>query len=145
AEGLAYTAGVLLSFAALAGVLIALRAGGQQVGWGFQFHSPVFVLVVAYLLFLVGLNLSGLFEIGGSFTGLGSGLAARNGLTGSFFTGVLAAVVATPCTAPFMGAALAFALAQPAAVMLAVFLALGLGLALPFLVLAFWPAAQRWL
>lgn len=145
AEGLAYTAGVLLSFVALAGVLIALRAGGQQVGWGFQFHSPVFVLVVAYLLFLVGLSLSGLFEIGGSFTGLGSGLAARNGLAGSFFTGVLAAVVATPCTAPFMGAALAFALAQPAAVMVAVFLALGLGLALPFLVLAFWPAAQRWL
>ncbi|MBW8744042.1 MAG: thioredoxin family protein [Sphingomonas sp.] len=107
AEGLAYTAGVLASFAVLAAVLIALRAGGQQVGWGFQFHSPVFVLVVA--------------------------------------TGVLAAVVATPCTAPFMGAALAFALAQPAAVMLAVFLALGLGLALPFLILAFWPAAQRWL
>ncbi|MBI3348902.1 MAG: thioredoxin family protein [Burkholderiales bacterium] len=145
AEGLAYTAGVLASFAALAAVLIALRAGGQQVGWGFQFHSPVFVLVVAYVLFLVGLSLSGLFEIGGSFTGLGSGLAARDGLAGSFFTGVLAAVVATPCTAPFMGAALAFALAQPAAVMVAVFLALGLGLALPFLLLAFWPAAQRWL
>ena len=145
AEGLAYTAGVLASFAVLAAVLIALRAGGQQVGWGFQFHSPVFVLVVSYLLFLVGLNLSGLFELGGSFTGIGSGLAARQGLAGSFFTGVLAAVVATPCTAPFMGAALAFALAQPAAVMLAVFLALGLGLALPFLVLAFWPAAQRWL
>jgi thiol:disulfide interchange protein DsbD len=145
AEGLAYTAGVLASFAVLAGVLIALRAGGQQVGWGFQFHSPVFVLVVAYLLFLVGLSLSGLFEIGGSFTGVGSALAARQGLAGSFFTGVLAAVVATPCTAPFMGAGLAFALAQPAAVMLAVFLALGLGLALPFLVLAFWPAAQRWL
>ena len=144
-EGLAYTAGVLASFAALAAVLIALRAGGQQVGWGFQFHSPAFVLVVSYLLFLVGLNLSGLFELGGSFTGIGSGLAARQGLAGSFFTGVLAAVVATPCTAPFMGAALAFALAQPAAVMLAVFLALGLGLALPFLVLAFWPAAQRWL
>jgi len=145
AEGLAYTAGVLASFAALAAVLIALRAGGQQVGWGFQFHSPVFVLVVAYLLFLVGLNLSGFFDVGGSFTGIGSGLAAKQGLAGSFFTGVLAAVVATPCTAPFMGAALAFALAQPAAVMLAVFLALGLGLALPFLVLAFWPAAQRWL
>ncbi len=144
-EGLAYTAGVLASFAALAAVLIALRAGGQQVGWGFQFHSPVFVLVVAYVLFLVGLSLSGLFEIGGSFTGIGSGLAAREGLAGSFFTGVLAAVVATPCTAPFMGAALAFALAQPAAVLLAVFLALGLGLSLPFLVLAFWPAAQRWL
>ncbi|HEY0957527.1 MAG TPA: thioredoxin family protein [Roseateles sp.] len=145
AEGLAYTAGVLASFAALAAVLIALRAGGQQVGWGFQFHSPVFVLVVAYLLFLVGLNLSGFFDVGGSFTGVGSGLAAKQGLAGSFFTGVLAAVVATPCTAPFMGAALAFALAQPAVVMLAVFLALGLGLALPFLVLAFWPAAQRWL
>ncbi|MCE4557457.1 protein-disulfide reductase DsbD family protein [Roseateles cellulosilyticus] len=145
AEGLAYTAGVLASFAVLAAVLIALRAGGQQVGWGFQFHSPVFVLVVAYLLFLVGLNLSGFFEFGAGVTGLGSGLAAKQGLAGSFFTGVLAAVVATPCTAPFMGAALAFALAQPAAVMLAVFLALGLGLALPFLVLAFWPAAQRWL
>ncbi|MFG6412555.1 protein-disulfide reductase DsbD family protein [Roseateles sp. DC23W] len=145
AEGLAYTAGVLASFAVLAAVLIALRAGGQQVGWGFQFHSPVFVGVVAYLLFLVGLNLSGFFDVGGSFTGIGSGLAAKQGLAGSFFTGVLAAVVATPCTAPFMGAALAFALSQPAAVMLAVFLALGLGLALPFLVLAFWPAAQRWL
>jgi len=145
AEGLAYTAGVLASFVALAAVLIALRAGGQQVGWGFQFHSPVFVLVVAYLLFLVGLSLSGFFEIGGRITGIGSGLAARDGLAGSFFTGVLAAVVATPCTAPFMGAALAFALSQPAAVMVAVFLALGLGLALPFLVLAFWPAAQRWL
>jgi len=103
------------------------------------------VLVVAYLLFLVGLNLSGFFDVGGSFTGIGSGLAAKQGLAGSFFTGVLAAVVATPCTAPFMGAALAFALSQPAAVMLAVFLALGLGLALPFLILAFWPAAQRWL
>ncbi|KQV53144.1 hypothetical protein ASC95_10285 [Pelomonas sp. Root1217] len=145
AEGLAYTAGVLVSFAALAAVLIALRAGGQQVGWGFQFHSPVFVLIVSYLLFLVGLNLSGFFEFGGSFTGVGSSLAARQGLAGSFFTGVLAAVVATPCTAPFMGAALAFALSQPAAVLLAVFLALGLGLALPFLLLAFWPAAQRWL
>ncbi|MGQ3055006.1 MAG: protein-disulfide reductase DsbD family protein [Roseateles sp.] len=144
-EGLAYTAGVLASFAVLAAVLIALRAGGQQVGWGFQFHSPVFVLVVAYLLFLVGLSLSGLFAIGGSFTGVGSALASRQGLAGSFFTGVLAAVVATPCTAPFMGAALAFALSQPAAVLLAVFLALGLGLALPFLILAFWPAAQRWL
>jgi thiol:disulfide interchange protein DsbD len=145
AEGLAYTAGVLASFVALAAVLIALRAGGQQVGWGFQFHSPVFVLVVAYLLFLVGLSLSGLFEIGGGFTGVGSSLAAKQGLAGSFFTGVLAAVVATPCTAPFMGAALAFALSQPATVLVAVFLALGLGLALPFLVLAFWPAAQRWL
>jgi thiol:disulfide interchange protein DsbD len=145
AEGLAYTAGVLASFAVLAGVLLVLRAGGQQVGWGFQFHSPAFVAAVAYVLFLVGLNLAGLFEIGGAFTGVGSGLASREGWVGSFFTGVLAAVVATPCTAPFMGAALAFALTQPAPVLMAVFLALGLGLALPFLVLALWPAAQRWL
>ena len=145
AEGLAYTAGVLASFALLGAVLVALRAGGQQIGWGFQFHSPVFVYVVAVLLFLVALSLAGLLDIGSSLAGLGSGLAARQGWVGTFFTGVLAAVVATPCTAPFMGAAIAFAVAQPAAVLLAVLLALGLGLALPFLVLAFWPAAQRWL
>lgn len=143
AEGLAYTAGVLASFLLLAAVLLILRGLGQQVGWGFQFHSPAFVLVLAHVLFLVGLNLAGLFEVGGAFTGVGSGLAARQGLSGSFFAGVLAAVVATPCTAPFMGAALAFALAQPAPVLVAVFLALGLGLALPFLILALWPAAQR--
>ncbi|MEO3689873.1 protein-disulfide reductase DsbD family protein [Roseateles paludis] len=145
AEGLAYTAGVLASFALLGAVLVALRAGGQQIGWGFQFHSPVFVYVVAVLLFLVALSLAGLLDIGSSLAGLGSGLAARQGWVGTFFTGVLAAVVATPCTAPFMGAAIAFAVAQPAPVLIAVLLALGLGLALPFLVLAFWPAAQRWL
>lgn len=144
-HGLAYTTGVLASFAALAALLIALRAAGGEVGWGFQFQSPLFVLWVAYLLFAVGLSLSGLFEVGASVTGLGSGLAEKPGYAGSFFTGVLATVVATPCTAPFMGAALAFALTKPALELLAVFLALGVGLALPYLLLSWWPALQRWL
>lgn len=144
-HGLAYTAGVLASFAALALLLVALRAAGAEIGWGFQFQSSLFVLLVAYLLFAVGLSLSGLLEIGASLTGLGSGLASRSGYAGSFFTGVLATVVATPCTAPFMGAALAFALSEPAPQLVAVFLALGLGLALPYLLLAWWPALQRWL
>jgi thiol:disulfide interchange protein DsbD len=103
----------------------------------------LFVLVVAYLMFAVGLSLSGVFSIGGSVTGIGSSLAGRSGYSGSFFTGVLATIVATPCTAPFMGAAVGFALAQPPAALLAVFLSLGLGLALPYLLLSQWPALQR--
>ncbi|MBS0353859.1 MAG: thioredoxin family protein [Proteobacteria bacterium] len=142
-QGLTYTAGVLASFAALGAVLIALKAGGAQVGWGFQFQSPPFVLAVAYLMFAVGLSLSGVFTLGASAAGLGASLADKPGYAGSFFTGVLATVVATPCTAPFMGAALGFALGQPAPVLLAVFLSLGLGLALPYLLLCFWPALQR--
>lgn len=142
-QGLAYTAGVLASFAGLAATLIALKAGGAEVGWGFQFQSPVFVLGVAYLMFAVGLSLSGVFSFGTSVSGLGSSLAARSGYAGSFFTGVLASVVATPCTAPFMGAALGFALSQPALVLLAIFLSLGLGLALPYLLLSFWPRLQH--
>ncbi len=142
-QGLAYTGGVLASFAVLAGVLIGLKAGGTQVGWGFQFQSPVFVLAVAYLMFAVGLSLSGVFTLGASAAGVGTALADKPGYTGSFFTGVLATVVATPCTAPFMGAALGFALGQPGPVLLAVFLSLGLGLALPYLLLSFWPALQR--
>ncbi|MDD2989971.1 MAG: protein-disulfide reductase DsbD family protein [Zoogloea sp.] len=142
-QGLAYTAGVLASFGVLAGVLLALKAGGSEVGWGFQFQSPVFVLAVAYLMFAVGLSLSGVLNFGASAAGLGGGLADKPGYAGSFFTGVLATVVATPCTAPFMGAALGFALSQPAPVLLAVFLSLGLGLALPYLLLSFWPALQR--
>ncbi|RZL01366.1 MAG: thiol:disulfide interchange protein [Rubrivivax sp.] len=144
-HGLVYTAGVLSSFALLGGLLIALKAGGSQVGWGFQFQSPVFVLAVAYLMFAVGLSLSGVFTIGGSVTGVGSSLASRGGYAGSFFTGVLATVVATPCTAPFMGGAIGFALGQPALVLMAVFLSLGLGLALPYLLLSWWPRLQRWL
>lgn len=139
-HGLAYQAGVLASFALLALVVLALQQGGARLGWGFQFQSPVFVVLVAWLLFAVGLNLSGVFTISGSFAGVGHALTARAGHSGSFFTGVLAAVVATPCTAPFMGAAIGFAMTQPPLSLLATFLALGLGLAIPFVVLAFRPA-----
>jgi thiol:disulfide interchange protein/DsbC/DsbD-like thiol-disulfide interchange protein len=139
-HGLAYLAGVLASFALLALVVLALQQGGARLGWGFQFQSPVFVVLVAWLLFAVGLNLSGVFTIGGSFAGIGHALTTRGGHSGSFFTGMLAAVVATPCTAPFMGAAIGFAMTQPPLFLLAVFLALGLGLAIPFVVLAFRPS-----
>lgn len=144
-HGLVYTLGVLASFAFLALLLIVLKAGGAQIGWGYQFQSPLFVLAVAYLMFAVGLSLSGVFFIGGSVAGMGSSLTAKPGYSGSFFTGVLATIVATPCTAPFMAAALGYALAQPAAKLLAIFLSLGLGLALPYLVLTWWPSAQRWM
>jgi thiol:disulfide interchange protein len=144
-QGVVYTLGVLASFAFLALLLIVLKAGGAQIGWGFQFQSPVFVLAVAYLMFAVGLSLSGVFFIGGSVAGVGSSLTEKPGYSGSFFTGVLATIVATPCTAPFMAAALGYALAQPAAKLLAIFLSLGLGLALPYLLLTCWPRLQRWL
>ncbi len=141
-QGLAYTGGVLLSFAGLGLGLILLKAGGQAIGWGFQYQSPVFVLIVAYLMFGVGLNLSGLFSIGSGAVGIGSSLADRAGYSGSFFTGVLATIVATPCTAPFMGAAIGYALSQSAPALLAIFLSLGLGLALPYLLLSAWPRLQ---
>ena len=144
-HGVAYTLGVLASFALLALILILLKAGGAQIGWGFQFQSPLFVVAVAYLMFAVGLSLSGVFYIGGSAVGVGSSLAEKPGYGGSFFTGVLATIVATPCTAPFMAAALGYALAQPALIIMAVFLSLGLGLALPYLLLTCWPRLQRWL
>jgi thiol:disulfide interchange protein len=144
-HGVVYTAGVLASFAFLAVLLILLKAGGAQIGWGFQFQSPIFVLAVAYLMFAVGLSLSGVFFIGGSVANVGSSLTEKPGYSGSFFTGVLATIVATPCTAPFMAAALGYALAQPAAKLLAIFLSLGLGLALPYLLLTCWPRLQRWL
>ena len=132
-HGFAYTAGVLSSFAVLGVALLALRAGGQAIGWGFQLQSPVFVALLAYLLFALGLSLSGVATFGASLAGIGGGLAQRPGLIGTFLTGVLATIVATPCTAPFMGAALGFALIAPAAVALGVFLALGLGFAAPYL------------
>jgi thiol:disulfide interchange protein DsbD len=138
-HGIAYTLGILCSFAALAGLLLMLRAAGAQIGWGFQLQMPLVIAVLAYLLFAMGLSLSGVFHIGGSFTGVGETLTRRGGYQASFFTGVLAAVVATPCTAPFMGAATGFALTQPAAIGIAIFLALGCGLALPFLALTFMP------
>ena len=144
-QGVIYTLGVLASFALLAVLLILLKAGGAQIGWGFQFQSPLFVLAVAYLMFAVGLSLSGVFYIGGSVAGVGSSLTEKPGYSGSFFTGVLATIVATPCTAPFMAAALGYALVQPAAKLMAIFLSLGFGLALPYLLLSCWPRLQRWL
>jgi thiol:disulfide interchange protein DsbD len=139
-QGLAYTLGILVSFWIVVAILLALRAGGRGLGWGFQFQSPVFVAMIALLLFFLALSLAGMFEIGLSVTSAGSSLANKHGLAGSFFTGVLAVVVATPCAAPFLGAAIGFALVQPAVVAFAVFTALGIGLALPYLLLAFQPA-----
>jgi thiol:disulfide interchange protein len=144
-HGLAYAGGVLLSFATVAGTLLALRAGGERIGWGFQLQSPLVVTLLAYLLFAMGLALSGVFVIGGRLTGVGQSLAGRSGYRGSFFTGALAAVAATPCTAPFMGAAVGFAVTQPWTTGLLVFEALGLGLALPYLLLTMIPAWRRFL
>jgi thiol:disulfide interchange protein len=120
-----------------------LRAAGGAAGWGFQFQSPVFVAAMAWLLFVVGLNLSGVFEIGGRLAGAGQGLATRGGHAGSFCTGLLAVLVATPCTAPFMGIAIAAALAAPPLLALLVFLVMGLGLATPTLLLAAIPGIAR--
>jgi thiol:disulfide interchange protein len=142
-EGLAYGLGVVVSFALLGALFLALRVGGHLAGWGFQFQSPIFVLGMIWLLFAVGLNFSGFIVIGGRWIGLGQGAAARGGPIGSFFTGVLAAVVATPCTTPFMGAALVAALAGPALPGKAIFLALGVGLALPVVVLSLIPGVGR--
>ncbi|MEQ9449346.1 MAG: thioredoxin family protein, partial [Rhodospirillaceae bacterium] len=141
-DGLAYTAGVIAAFGVLVGVLLGLRAGGTAVGWGFQLQSPAFVAIQAYVMLVIGLNLSGVFTLGGNF-GVGQQLAARKGPGGAFFTGLLAVVVATPCTAPFMGAAMGFALTQPPIMSVIVFQALALGLALPYLLLAFVPGAAK--
>jgi thiol:disulfide interchange protein DsbD len=143
AHGLVYTAGILVSFWALVAVLLGLRAAGATLGWGFQFQSPIFLALMAGLLFFLGLSLAGQFEIGLALTSAGGSLAAKQGYTGSFFTGVLAVVVATPCTAPFMGAAVGYALAQSPAVTFAVFTALALGLAAPYLALTLQPAWTR--
>ena len=142
-HGLVYAAGIVISFWALVAVLLGLRAAGASLGWGFQFQSPVFLALMAGLLFFLGLSLAGQFEIGLTLTSAGGSLAAKQGYTGSFFTGVLAVVVATPCTAPFMGAAIGYALAQPPAVTFAVFTALALGLAAPYVALTLQPAWTR--
>ena len=143
AHGLVYAAGILVSFWALVGALLGLRAAGATLGWGFQFQSPVFLALMAGLLFFLGLSLAGQFEIGLTLTGAGDSLASKQGYAGSFFTGVLAVVVATPCTAPFMGAAIGYALSAPAAVTFAVFTALALGLAAPYVALTLQPAWTR--
>jgi thiol:disulfide interchange protein len=143
AHGLVYAAGILVSFWVLVAALLGLRAAGATLGWGFQFQSPVFLSLMAALLFFLGLSLAGQFEIGLSLTSAGGSFAARHGYAGSFFTGVLAVVVATPCTAPFMGAAIGYALAQTAAVTFVVFTALALGLAAPYVALTLQPAWTR--
>lgn len=139
-HGRLYALGVLACFVAVAGALIALRGAGGAVGWGFQLQEPAVVGVLALVMFGIGLNLAGVFEIGGGWIGLGSRWGAHGGDAGAFLTGALAVVVATPCTAPFMGVALGFALVQPWPLALAVFLALGAGMALPYLVLTHVPA-----
>ena len=142
-HALAYAVGAVLSFALLGGALLALRAGGAAVGWGFQLQSPVVIGLLAYLFFAMGLSLSGVADFGLGLGGIGGRFAGRSGLVGAFATGVLATVVATPCTAPFMGAALGFALIAPAPVAMATFVALGLGLALPMLLVAVMPGLAR--
>jgi thiol:disulfide interchange protein DsbD len=142
-HGLMFVLGVLTSFWILAGALLALRAGGKQLGWGFQLQEPGFVFALAVFLLIFALNLSGLFEFGLSAMGVGAGLQTKTGYTGSFFTGVLATVVATPCSAPFLAPALGAALALSAVESLTVFTAIAVGLSVPYLLLSLFPAAVK--
>jgi thiol:disulfide interchange protein/DsbC/DsbD-like thiol-disulfide interchange protein len=141
--GLAYTAGVLLSFLALGGLLLTLRAAGEQLGWGFQLQSPAMVTGLAVLFTVIGLNLAGLFEFGRVLPASLAGLQLRHPLADAFLTGVLAVAVASPCTAPFMGASLGLAIGLPTTQALAVFGAIGIGMALPYLAASFLPGFAR--
>jgi len=140
AHGLAFAAGVMVSFWVVAGILLALRAQGEALGWGYQLQSPPVVAALAFLFFVLALNLSGLFQVGSSLQSLAGKLRLRNDYADSALAGLLATLVATPCTVPFMGAALGFALTQPAIVAMLVFSALALGMSSPYLLLCFWPA-----
>ncbi len=142
-HGLVFTAGVLASFWALAGALAALRAGGDQLGWGFQLQSPVFVFVLAAIMLVFAMSLSGVFEFGLRATAVGANLQSKSGYSGSFFTGVLATVVATPCSAPFLAPALGAALALPITESFGVFTAIAVGLSLPYLLLSIFPDAVK--
>jgi len=144
-HGLAYLSGVVASFVLIAGVLISLQSAGRWVGWGFQLQSTGFVIALAYLFAVMGLSLSGLVLLGGRWMNIGAGLATAPGTRGSFFTGVLAVVVASPCTAPFMGTALGYALTQPPLEALVVFAALGVGMAAPMVAISMSDTARRWL
>jgi thiol:disulfide interchange protein/DsbC/DsbD-like thiol-disulfide interchange protein len=143
AKGLVFAAGVIVSMLCLAGVLLILRAGGEQLGWGFQLQSPLFVTLLVYLLLAVGLNLSGVFEVGGGLAGVGDNLTQGDSYSASFFTGVLATLVATPCSAPFMAPAVGAALTQAPFNALCIFAALGVGISLPFVLLSFAPWMRR--
>ncbi len=142
-HGLLYFAGVMVTFLALAGLLIALRGAGEAVGWGFQLQAPWVTSALALLFFAIGLNLLGVFEIGGSLQNAGGGLAERGGNAGAFFTGALAVIAATPCTAPFMAGAIGVAITQSPLITLVIFAALAVGFALPLTILHFMPALQR--
>jgi thiol:disulfide interchange protein DsbD len=142
-HGLVFAAGVVLSFWVLAGVLAVLRAGGSQLGWGFQLQSPAFVFGLAAALLAFALNLSGVFEFGLTATGIGSQLQSRSGLAGSFLTGALATVAATPCAAPFLAPALGAALALSTAESFAIFTVIAIGLSSPYLVLSAFPSAVK--
>ncbi|WP_309683406.1 thioredoxin family protein [Polaromonas sp.] len=141
--GLAYSAGVVLSFLALGALFLGLRAAGEQLGWGFQLQSPAVVAGLAVLFTLLGLNLAGLFEFGSILPGRVANLQAKNPTVNAFLSGVLVTAIASPCTAPFMGASLGYALGLPAAQALAVFAAIGLGMALPYLAASAIPAVAR--
>lgn len=144
-HGVAYLVGVVSSFVLIASILISLQTAGRWVGWGFQLQSTGFVIGLAYLFTLMGLSLSGLVLLGSRWMNLGAGLAAAPGTRGSFFTGVLAVVVASPCTAPFMGSALGYALTQPPLAALTVFAALGTGMAAPMVAISMSKTARGWL
>jgi thiol:disulfide interchange protein DsbD len=138
-HGLAYTFGILCSFWTIVAALLVLRLVGKEAGWGFQLQSPGFVVAITFLMFFMALSLAGMFDLGLTLTSTGDSLTRKEGYAGSFFAGVLATVVATPCTAPLMGAAIGFALSQNAFITFAVFTALALGLALPYLLLTLVP------
>ena len=144
-HAMAYTFGVVSSFISIAGLLLALRASGQAMGWGFQLQSPIIVGGLIYVFFIMGLSLSGFVTIGGQWMGWGQSLTENQGMRGSFATGVLATIVASPCTAPFMGVALGAAVLMPWFLGLGVFVMLGFGLALPMLLLGWLPQLGRWL
>jgi thiol:disulfide interchange protein DsbD len=141
-HGISYTAGIITSFAIIAGALIIAKAGGSQIGWGFQLQSPIVTMLLSWLLFFIGLNFSGFFSITTNFANIGGKFLLKHDYSASFLTGVLATLVATPCTIPFMGTAVGFALTQPSLIAMTIFLSLGFGLALPYLLLSFFPSLQ---
>lgn len=144
-HGLVFTLGLLVTMWVLAGVLIALNTAGARLGWGFQQQSPAFMAFIIALLFLLGLNLAGIFEWGSGLVGIGGGLMEKQGLAGSFFTGALTTLVATPCSGPFLGAAMGFTLRQTPVLALILFTAFGLGIALPYLILSLFPRLVHYL
>lgn len=145
ANGMAYAAGVILSFVVLGALLLALRAAGEQLGWGFQLQSPLMVAALAALFTLIGLNLAGVFEFAHVVPDRLANLHARHPMGDAFISGIVAVAIASPCTAPFMGASLGFAVGMPAVQALAVFAALGVGMALPYVLVSWVPALIRWL